>query len=366
MGVLANISLKLEEKIIRLLIIFVVGSYTSIKSPHSVYVNDALPILGGIVALSAFGLYTHENSAAPEWIGVQGARLVLSVIFMHHTVISFITSNDRDGMEQISAVLKAVVIACIGVIACGTFQNEILHKEQLEILVKRRTQEIELQNKKLRMVSMALQASETAIAITDQSGKIVWLNTALKRMSEKLEKKLIGLPLKEVISQLDPSRKENRYLLIDAFDDSNKPSEGELLIGESIFWVEATPFPENSDGGSEAPNDRFLVVFKDITAGRAKEIAEQKAHDEAMMAKAMGESMVTLTHELRTPLQGIMGVTSMLVQQANELSNDILESLKLIMASSSLLLNLINNLLDVKKANAKSKYSTQAAIICDV
>jgi signal transduction histidine kinase len=98
-----------------------------------------------------------------------------------------------------------------------------------------------------------------------------------------------------------------------------------------------------------------LVVFKDITADRAKEQAELKAHDEAMMAKAMGESMVTLTHELRTPLQGIMGVTSLLLQQTGDLNTETLESLKLIMASSSLLLNLINNLLDVKKATAKSK-----------
>jgi len=355
MGVLANLSLQFEEKVVRLFLIFVAGSYGSITSPYSVYIYDALPILGGVIALSIFSLYAYEHSTTPERIGVQGARLVLSGLFVQHTVVSFMSlpATDSAGLEHISAVLKTVVIACIGMIACGTFQNEIHHKEQLEILVRKRTQEIQLQNKKLRMVSMALQASETAIVITDQSGKIVWLNTALKIMSEKLNTKLIGLLLKDVIYKLDPSRKENKYLLVDAFDDSSKPSEGELQIGEGIFRLEVTPFPENSDGEGEAPNDRFLVVFKDITAGRAKELAEQKAHDEAMMAKAMGESMVTLTHELRTPLQGIMGVTSMLVDKASDLSNDILESLKLIMASSGLLLNLINNLLDVKKVDAK-------------
>merc|ERR1719217_1381976 len=67
----------------------------------------------------------------------------------------------------------------------------------------------------------------------------------------------------------------------------------------------------------------------------------------------MGDSMVTLTHELRTPLQGIMGITSLLLQ-AQDLTRDKMESLKLIMASSNWLLNLINNLLDVKKATAKT------------
>ena len=66
--------------------------------------------------------------------------------------------------------------------------------------------------------------------------------------------------------------------------------------------------------------------------------------------------MHELTYELRTPLQGIMGIVSMLVQDQN-LSSDVMESLNLVLASSSLLLVLINNLLDVRKCNANSKWS---------
>jgi hypothetical protein len=62
-----------------------------------------------------------------------------------------------------------------------------------------------------------------------------------------------------------------------------------------------------------------------------------------------------------------MGITSLMLEQQDiecdamqlaysSLSKDNSESLGLIMASSSLLLNLINNLLDVKKATANSKY----------
>lgn len=48
-----------------------------------------------------------------------------------------------------------------------------------------------------------------------------------------------------------------------------------------------------------------------------------------------------------------MGIVSMLVQDRN-LSSDAIESLNLVLASSSLLLVLINNLLDVRKCNANS------------
>lgn len=67
-----------------------------------------------------------------------------------------------------------------------------------------------------------------------------------------------------------------------------------------------------------------------------------------------------------------MGITSLMLEQqdyerntqqmtGSSVGKDNIESLGLIMASSSLLLNLINNLLDVKKATANSKctYRTQ-------
>lgn len=51
-----------------------------------------------------------------------------------------------------------------------------------------------------------------------------------------------------------------------------------------------------------------------------------------------------------------MGVTGMVLQQKQDEDDPVLvESLRLIMASSGLLLNLINNLLDVKKVNSESK-----------
>lgn len=385
MSVLANVSLDFQEKMLRLAAIFLVGSYVSIQNPYSVYVEDTLPILGGTILLSIFGLYVYHFSVTPRHIGVRASRLVLAALFVYHTVMNLtsIPSSDKVGFVQISGLLKAVVIACVGGIATGNFQEEIEQKQQLEILVKERTKKLKLQNEELRMVSMALQASETAIAITDKPGNIIWINTAFEKMCHhkkktSKEESLIGQLLKDVIYKLDPSQTGNRYILIDTFEDSMmKPSSENrnIRIENSIFQVETTPFAsENYDDMEECnskeegshdgtrkngipncnKNNRFLMAFKDVTVERARERAERKAREEATVAKAMGESMVTLTHELRTPLQGIMGITSLLLD-AQELTSDSHESLKLIMASSSLLLNLINNLLDVKKATAKSK-----------
>lgn len=262
---------------------------------------------------------------------------------------AFIIARASEGnfSEHILSIARWAFLTFVGMAATGTFEDEKLQKERLEKLVQKRTQT-------LHMVNLALQASETAIAITENSGCIIWVNSAFEHLSGENGASLLGVCLKNVIYNLDSSRKENKYLLMESYDNPSEVSEKDFKIGKSAFHLEATPFSSESYRKDEpVQNDRFLMVFKDITAMRERDIAEKKAQQEAMLAKAMSESMVTLTHELRTPLQGIMGVTSLLLQQAGDLTKDVVDSLKLIMASSTLLLNLINNLLDVKKENAK-------------
>lgn len=349
-SVLGNVSLSFSEKIVRLGILFVVSSAVSIHSPHSNYMEDTFPIMGGTILVAIFGLYMYRFKVDRAFYTILGARLILAVMFVHHAA-NTMTKSKLSGYESI----QGAAVTSIAIVAVDTYQNERIRKEGLEILVQKRTQN-------LHMVNMALQASETAIAITDKMGCIVWLNAAFERLSGGKEEGLLGRILKDVIYKLDATRMENKYLLMESYDHPSKPTEGECQIGESIFRLEATPFPaESCDKNRPATNDRFLMVFKDITAWRAKEVAEKKAQYESTMAKAMGESMVTLTHELRTPLQGIMGVTSLLLQQASSLKNDALDSLKLIMGSSILLLNLVNNVLDIKKADAKSKSTQQSS-----
>ena len=411
-GVVANVSLSFREKMIRLAFLSAVGSAVSLWSPYSVYTEDTLPVLGGTVLLAAFGLYCFEHKIARGLATVLFARWILAAVFFHHTVgllTAIHPSGEGEGLsarDNFTAVFRASVIACIGIVATGTCREEIWQREQLEILIADRTRELRVRHEELGMVNRALQATDTAIAITNEHGRIVWCNDAFERLGSNrsvFERRgggtLLGCSLNHVIYNIDPTQKTNKYKLLDALDDihggdkrngdgeysNNGDSDAflvkqrrkdEIKLGSSVFQLEATPFLHSGSGsGNDAApvasakrDRRVLVVFKDITEMRARERAEKKARDEATMARAMGESMVTLTHELRTPLQGIMGITSLLLQSGGGdgetddgsnhagISAEALESLKLIMASSSLLLNLINNLLDVKKAASKSKF----------
>ena len=60
-----------------------------------------------------------------------------------------------------------------------------------------------------------------------------------------------------------------------------------------------------------------------------------------------------------------MGVCSMLLcDKSSKLQTEVRDSLDLIMASSSLLLVLINNLLDVRKCDSNSKFYDNDFLLC--
>ncbi|OEU09274.1 two-component system sensory kinase [Fragilariopsis cylindrus CCMP1102] len=388
-GCLSNGKLSFKDQMIRMVLMFGVASYVSIRSPFSVYCEDVLPLLGGPVLLSIAALAATRSNVywnllkTTNWnlLTVQGARWVLAGIYMYHTATDLLSihnnsnnnnnanvndNNIRAAQEKLIAITKAAFIACVGVGATGAFQNEIDLNERLEVLVQNRTKEIQEKNDKLHMVELALRASETAIAITDSNLRFIWLNAACEEISTNnidaaataaskiaptkggaisTGKKIQGQH--QVSSQSFLGRTIVEVLALETILDEKK-----------LTRAFASHRREDENNNDDNGSNRYLVVFKNITAERAREEAERTAQEEAMLAKAMEDSMVTLTHELRTPMQGIMGVTSMLLQEnkkKDEKQTDTIlaESLKLIMASSGLLLNLINNLLDVKKVNSE-------------
>lgn len=338
---------------------------------------------------------------------VQSARLALVAIYSYTSFHSFFDAFGQNATaEDVVAgfweLFKASMIATVGSVATGVFKSNIDQKEELEIMVRERTKEIRMKNIELRRINIAFEACETAIAITDASRTVIWTNQAFESLSKKTRDdddygwSSLDQQLTDAILV---NGKENETKLRGAFDFSSprqdkievqgNGSEGQYS-SNSQYRVEVTPFldhyeldeedeiesiestakeadsvPKGRGNGRRVsfqannPQRLFLVAFNDITAECAREEAEKNAQQEALLSKAMKDSMVTLTHELRTPLQGIMGITSLMLEQKDSeegakqsFVQDNSESLGLIMASSSLLLNLINNLLDVKKATA--------------
>ncbi|VEU39412.1 unnamed protein product [Pseudo-nitzschia multistriata] len=221
------------------------------------------------------------------------------------------------------------MIAGIGSVATGVFKTNIDQKEQLELLVRERTQVIHFKTKELRRINVAFEACETAIAITDSSRVVIWANNAFEKLAKRtttVQPSLgeqsrvsatsdtdalnetcssVGRQLTDVIVLNDST---NETKLRGAFDFLS-PRHDEINIigddctnssrGKSDYRLEVTPFVDYDEGTKTISNDNdnnlFLVAFHDITADRARKQAENMAREEALLSKAMKESMVTLT-----------------------------------------------------------------------
>ena len=323
-GSLVNGELTYRNQMVRFALLFAVATYVSIMSPNSVFHEDVLPLLGGPILLSVLFQswdrfeFTKSNI---NWnaVTVHGARYLLAAIFMHHTaceLLSLMNSQDSSrvvmetvqksntAMDTIRTIVRASFLACVGVAATGTFQNEINLNEKLESLVQERTKEIMEKNDRLHMVELALQASETAIAITDSNKRIIWLNGACEEItshtkavsSSEQKQSPVGKQLVEVL-ELETVLDEKK--LAKAFSDTR--TEDEICIQKMIYRIEVSPYAYSSTAASNGQSknnsngNRFMVVLKNITSERAREVAEKAAREEAMLAKAMGDSMVTLT-----------------------------------------------------------------------
>jgi signal transduction histidine kinase/CheY-like chemotaxis protein len=85
---------------------------------------------------------------------------------------------------------------------------------------------------------------------------------------------------------------------------------------------------------------RDQIVQRELDLEEAKRTAENEAHYKSMFLANMG-------HELRTPLNGVLGVTDLL--QSTQLDKEQKDYLSIINESGTMLLSIINNILDLTK-----------------
>ena len=96
----------------------------------------------------------------------------------------------------------------------------------------------------------------------------------------------------------------------------------------------------------------YLATFIDKTDSIIKHEQYKKIAQSALeVAKNKSEFMANMSHELRTPLNGIIGMSDTLLDNLKD--NENRESAQVIFDSGQLLLNLINNILDFSKLEAK-------------
>ena len=125
-------------------------------------------------------------------------------------------------------------------------------------------------------------------------------------------------------------------------------------IGNEIknnIWLESTVFFLSSKY-----NNKVSILTKNVTEDansiREQNVLLQNALNDARIAdKAKTDLITTISHDVRTPLTNIIGLSESLLEK--QLNNNIKEDVKNIKNSSNELLNIIDGLLDVSKVEKK-------------
>merc|ERR1712238_94372 len=152
--VLANFSLSSNEKIVRILCIFVLGSFVSLSSPYSHYftttdvVGSFLPtmVVAMVLIIPLILVWERKSTIRKriDFVTVYGLRIVLVAVFAHHLGKFFVLhynwdSNDNDYnddqnqllldentkfQQTLFAMMEAAIVAATGFAATGSFRGE--------------------------------------------------------------------------------------------------------------------------------------------------------------------------------------------------------------------------------------------------
>ena len=234
-------------------------------------------------------------------------------------------------------------------------------KENLEILVEARTQELQLEVNERKLAEQKLQTylkelkdleaaldQHCIVARTDERGIITYANDNFCSISNFSRKELIGRDHRIINSGYHP--KEYIKGLWETIRNGRvwKGELKNLAKDGKEYWVDTTIVPFSDAAGKLR---QYISIRTDITAIKRVQSELQQAKEVAEAAnRAKSEFLANMSHEIRTPLNGVIGMTDLVLD--TELKPEQREYLETVKTSADSLLTVINDILDFSKIEA--------------
>ena len=200
----------------------------------------------------------------------------------------------------------------------------------------------EEQRKALRNVLGAIEQSPSAVMIVDLDSCIEYVNASLCAQLGYSRRELLGRPWRDFQQKETPAEMLAEMV---ATVRAGNPWAGEWFnrrrTGE-LFPVRGAISPVKKRDGTLAC---FVAVFEDMTDFKRGEAALRSALSRAEAGdRAKSQFLATMSHEVRTPLNGIIGFTSLLLEMP--LSPEQEEYIQIIRANGEALIQLTGDILD--------------------
>ncbi|MGX8272023.1 ATP-binding protein [Brevundimonas diminuta] len=200
-----------------------------------------------------------------------------------------------------------------------------------------------------RRAGLSAALDEAAIvAITDRAGRILYCNDKFEAVSGYSREELIGQTHRVVNSGVHPRDYfRDLYRTIAGGEVWRGTIQNRTKSGEP-YWVDTTIVPNlGSDGRPETYTAIRFEVSDHVRALKALELAQAEARQ---AAEVRDRFFANISHEVRTPLNAVLGLASALAHTT--LTSRQTEMLKLITGAGDALRRVLDDMLDLSKMQA--------------
>jgi signal transduction histidine kinase len=301
------------------------------------FASILIAIVAATVALSLIILFGKNDQVTNLKYKISAAILMgLAVCGMHYTGMEatvFLSkgpvSLDLESTAGVPIIIFSIlgiillilVVAIIASITRGEFNNLQIKKGELEVLVEKRTTELKaLASLSGENTSPVFRVNSENILLYSNSAGLIFLNHFNSKQGEKIPK-----PFLEILNQAGTKEEVNK---IEVKQD-NETFEFDIVYVTEMNYFNI--YGHNITKRKIAENNIIL----------AKNAAEKANH-------AKTEFLTHISHELRTPMNAILGFTDLMSRDSiNPLPIHQKDKLDQVTSSGKHLLKLINEMLDL-------------------
>ena len=190
------------------------------------------------------------------------------------------------------------------------------------------------------------------ILIQDKDYSILRVNRAFENTFHITESEVIGKKCYEIVHGLDhpPPHCVHNEKQVDGGTKSTEFFEPNInaYVETTIAPIQSTETGEDAEELESENHEGYVHVIKDITERKRNELEIQKAKQRAEEAnKAKTRFLAQMSHDLRTPLNAVMGFTQLLKDAEEDLEKK--KMLGHIQQSGTVLLGLMTDLIDLTR-----------------